>query len=101
MDRPTTLTTTAVEQPTSHRRLERLALVRLPGRNMEGNDGTVFVTNQMDLGGKAAARAPQRMVKRLLHLRLLTPSQPLRTPVALSGSASLFSPLQRPLYWLG
>jgi hypothetical protein len=62
--------------------------VRLAGCYVEGDDGTVFVTSQVDLGGKTASRTTERMVKRLLELRPFTPSEPLRT-------APPFSPLQR------
>jgi hypothetical protein len=92
---PTAFATAAMKQSPSHRRLERFALVRLPGRKMEGNDPPVLITNQVDLGRESSTRAPQRMVKRLLHLRLLTPTQPLRVRFAPSRTVALFSPRQR------
>jgi hypothetical protein len=66
--------------------------MRLAGRDVEGQDGTMFVTNQVDLGSKAATRTTQRMVKWLLELRLLTSSQPPPT-------GPPFFPLPQRLYW--
>jgi hypothetical protein len=71
--------TAAVEQSPGHGRLQRLTLVRLAGGDVEGYDETVFVANQVDLGAKTTSRTPQRIVKRLLDLRLLMSSQPPRT----------------------
>ena len=84
-----------MEQPPSHRRLERSALVGLPGRDVDRDDPSVLITGQVDLGRESSTRAPQRMVKGLLHLRLLTPTQPLRVRFAPSRTVSLFSPRQR------
>ena len=47
--------------------------MRLASRDVEGDDGTVFVTSQVDLGGKTASRTTKHMVKRLLELRPLAP----------------------------
>src|SRR5208337_3007507 len=68
--------TAAVEQSPGHGRLQRLTLVRLAGGDVEGYDETVFVANQVDLGAKTTSRTPQRMVKRLLDLRLLVCKRP-------------------------
>src|SRR5262245_59176100 len=46
--RPAPLTPAAVEQPPSHGRLEELALVTLPRRDVDGDNETVAVTDQMD-----------------------------------------------------
>jgi hypothetical protein len=67
-----------VEQPPGHGRLEELALVTLPRRHVDANNDPVAITNQMDLGAEAATRTPERMVRWLLQLRLLTPAQPAR-----------------------
>jgi hypothetical protein len=72
---PTALAAAAVKQPTSHRGLERLALMPLSGGQMEGEEETVAVADQMDLRAKPAPGTSQPMVRRLLHLRRLWPSQ--------------------------
>ena len=84
--------TTEVEQSPGHRRFQRLALMRLTGGDVEGHDGTVLVTSQVDLGGEAAARTTQRMIKRLLKLRLFASPQPPRT------APPLFPPRRRPCW---
>src|SRR4051794_28893968 len=71
--RPPTSAATAAEQPTSHRGLERLALMGLPGGDMDGDDEPMAVADQVDLRAEPAPRSPQRMVRRLLHLRRLRP----------------------------
>jgi hypothetical protein len=48
---PATLAAAAVKEPTGHCGLERSALMGLPGGEMDGDDETVAVTNQMDLRG--------------------------------------------------
>src|SRR5205085_923817 len=54
--RPTAPTTAAGEQLSGHRRLERLTLVRLPGRDMDRQDEPAAVTDQIDLRPEPAAR---------------------------------------------
>ena len=93
--RPTSTTRPTMEQSPRHSRLERRAVVCLSGRNVDRDDPTMLITNQVDLGRKPATRAAERMVKGLLHLRRLTPAQPLRTRFARSGMASFFSPLRQ------
>ena len=68
--------------------------MRLAGRDVDGNDETMAITHQVDLGAESAPRAPERMIMRLLQLRLLTSAQPPRV-------APLFSPLRRPPDWHG
>jgi hypothetical protein len=76
--RPVPLAGAAVEQSPGHGRLEELALMALPRRDVDGHDETVALTNQVDLRAEATTRTPERMVRRLLELRLLTPAQPSR-----------------------
>ena len=92
--RPTTLAAAAVKQPTGHRGLERFALMRLSGGDMDGDDETVAVADQMDLRAEPAPGTPQRMVRRLLHLRRLRPAQ---SP----GTAGVFFSPRPPLGWPG
>jgi hypothetical protein len=92
--RPTALTPALVKQAPGHRRLQRLALMRLTGCDVDGHDETVAITHQVDLGPEPAPRPPERMVGRLLHLRRLTSAQPPR-------AAPPFSPLRRPPDWHG
>ena len=77
--RPTALAPAAVHQPTRHRGLERSALMPLTGCDMDRDDETVAIADQMDLRAEPAPGAPQRMVRRLLHLRRLRAAQPLWT----------------------
>ena len=49
--------------------------MRLSGGEMDCDDETVAVTDQMDLRAKPAPGTSQRMVRRLLHLRRLWPAQ--------------------------
>jgi hypothetical protein len=92
--RPTALTPASVKQTSGHRRLQCCALMRLAGRDVDGNDETMAIRHQVDLGRESAPRTPERMVGRLLQLRPLTSAQPPRT-------APPFSPLRRPPYWHG
>src|SRR6266446_1762330 len=87
---PTTLAATAVEQPTRHRGLECFALMRLSGREMDRDDETVAVADQMDLRAKPAPGPAQRLVRRLLHLRRSWSAQLSQT------SGVFFSPLPPP-----
>ncbi len=87
---PTTLAAAAVKQPTSHRGLERFALMPLSGGEMDRDDETVAVADQMDLRAKPASGASQRMVRRLLHLRRPWPAQLRRT------AGFFFRPSRRP-----
>ena len=80
---PSTLAAAAEKQPTGHRGLEHFALMRLSGGEMDCDDETVAVTDQMDLRAKPAPGTSQRMVRRLLHLRRLWPAQ-------LLGAARVF-----------
>ena len=57
--------------------------MRLSGGEMDCDDETVAVTDQMDLRAKPAPGTSQRMVRRLLHLRRLWPAQ-------LLGAARVF-----------
>ena len=91
---PKSLAATAVKQPTSHRGLERFALMRLSGGEMDREDETVAVADQMDLRAKPAPGTSQRMVRRLLHLRRLWPAQSRRI------ARVFFSP-RPPLGWPG
>ena len=52
-----------------------LTLVRLSGRDVDAQDGAVSITNEVDLGAEAAARASERMVMWLLELRPLAAAQ--------------------------
>ena len=52
--RPTTSAAPAVKQPSSHRGLEGFALVPLSGGEMDGDDETVAVADQMDLRAESA-----------------------------------------------
>jgi hypothetical protein len=88
------LASAAVEQPSGHGRLEELALVTLPRRDVDGNKETVAVTNQMDFRSKAAPRTPERMVRWLLELRLLASAE-------FAGAARLFFSPRRQLGWPG
>src|SRR3954469_16363766 len=76
--RPTALASAAIEEPMGHRRLERLTLVRLAGRDVDRHDEAAAVADQVDLRPEPAARTPQGMVWRLLHKRPLAPTQPTR-----------------------
>ena len=60
---PTTLAAPAVNQSTRHRGLERLALMPLSGGDMDRDDETVAVADQMDLRAEPASGASQRMVR--------------------------------------
>ena len=64
--------------------------MRLPGGEMDGDDETVAVADQMDLRAKPASGTSQRMVRRLLHLRRLWPAQLLR------AARRFFRPRRRP-----
>jgi hypothetical protein len=66
----------------------------LPSREVDRQNEAVAVTDQVDLGAEAATRTPQRMVKRLLHLRRLAPAQPPR-------DAAFFFPPRRQPCWPG
>ena len=68
--------------------------MRLPRRDVDGNDEAVALTNQVDLRAEAAARTTRRMVRWLLELRSLASAQP-------SRAARLFFPPRRPLGWPG
>src|SRR5689334_11082740 len=92
--RPASLAAAPVEQPPGHRGLERSALMRLSGRQMDAHDEAVAVAGQMDLRGETASGSPQRMVDGLLHLRRLRPAQPPRP------AGAFFSP-RPPLGWPG
>lgn len=89
-ERPTLLAGAAVEQSLGHGRLEELALMALPRRDVDGNDEAVALTNQVDLRAKATTRTPERMVRWLLELRLFASTQ-------LSRAGRLFFSLRRPL----
>ena len=41
--------------------------MRLTGRDVDGNDETVAITHQVDLGPEPAPRPPERMVRRLFE----------------------------------
>ena len=58
-----------------HHRLERFALVPLPGGHEDGQEGAPAIADEMDFRAEAAPRAAQRMVRRLQHLRPLRPAQ--------------------------
>jgi hypothetical protein len=62
----------------------------LPRRDVDGNDEAVAFTNQVDLRAEATTRTPERMVRWLLELRLLTPTQS-------SRAVRLFFSPRRPL----
>src|SRR5262249_19512428 len=68
---PATLARGAVKQPRGHRGLERLALMPLSSGEMDCDNETVAVTDQMDLRANPAPGTSQRMVRWLLHLRRL------------------------------
>src|SRR5271157_2524068 len=76
--------TAAVEQSPGHGWLQRLTLVRWPAVTwratmkpcLSQTRWILVLKNQVDLGAKTTSRTPQRMVKRLLDLRLLASSQP-------------------------
>jgi len=90
--RPTTEAAAAVNQAPGHRGLERFGLMRLSGCEMDGDDETVAVADQMDLGAKPAPGPSQRMVRRLLHLRRFWPAQ-------LPRAAGVFFSLRPPHGW--
>src|SRR3954451_23779771 len=75
--RPTPAASAAVEQPPGHRWLERLGLVPLPRRDVNGDDHAAAVADEMGLGPEAASGAARRMVRRLLHPDLGPPAQPI------------------------
>ncbi len=66
--RPSPSALAAVEQPPGQGRLEELALVTLPRRDVDGNNESVAVTYQMDFRPEAASRTPERMVRWFLEL---------------------------------
>jgi hypothetical protein len=68
--------------------------VCLTGRDVDAQDGAVSITDEVDLGAEAAARATERMVMWLLELRLLAAAQS-------SRAATAFSPRRRPPCWPG
>lgn len=84
----------AVEQASSHGRLEELALVTLPRRDVNGHNESVAVTNQMDFSPEATARTSERMVRRFLELRFLASAEPGR-------AARLFFSPRRQTGWPG
>src|SRR5262249_29215556 len=92
--RPALVTAATMEQPLGHGRFKVLALVTLPRRDVDRNQETVAVTNQMDFCSKAATRPSERMIRWLLKLRLLASPQP-------SGRAGLFFSPRRRLGWPG
>jgi hypothetical protein len=73
---PTTLAATAVKQPTRRRGLERFALMSLSSGDMDRDDETMALADQMGLRAEPTSGVSQRMVKRLLHLRHLRTAQP-------------------------
>jgi hypothetical protein len=90
--RPTTFPAPTVNESPRHGRLKGFTLVRLPGRDVDGDDEAVGLTHQMDLGPVAAPRATERMVLRLLQLRLFPPAQLLASP------RLFFSPQRQPCW---
>lgn len=56
--RPTTSAAPVVNQPMRHRGLERFALMPLSGGDVDRDDETVALADQMDLRAESASRAP-------------------------------------------
>ena len=63
-------------------------------RDVDANNETVALTNQMDLRPKTAPRPPERMVRRFLELRLLASAE-------FAGAARLFFSPRRQPDWPG
>ena len=73
--RPALLAILAWPLGTAHDLLEALGLVALASGHPHGQDDALAITDQVRLGAEATPRTPQRMVRRLLHLRRLGPAQ--------------------------